>query len=376
MKHLSKILIFSFFFLLVSNSCALADARYDWHDADVCSEQPGWKGADESLCSDHGAKPVTAGLIYVCCDTGAMPTAKSGTGVFTMINPFDKLQVKLPGILKRGPDCTYDEETKQPINCKFFWIGDYITWLYKYSIGIGGILATIIVMFAGFRWMMAAGDSSAVGEAKKYINGAVAGLIILMTSYLILFQISPDLVTMKPIELKLVQEETPDEADAPEGSLESDTKDCGGITMGWPSSSHTISSPFYRLKDWSNPNGKGWKAGDIHGGSDVSMPQGTPIYAATDGTVTMARETPVTVSPCSIVTITKGSIETSYIHLSKVQVITGQTITKGQQIGLSGGNKNSPGSCRTTGAHLHFQIKNNGKLVNPKQCLPGYSAAN
>jgi hypothetical protein len=53
------------------------------------------------------------------------------------------------------------------------------------ALGIIGIVMVVIIIFAGYKWMMAQGNSQQVDEAKKMITNAVIGLIILMASYAI-----------------------------------------------------------------------------------------------------------------------------------------------------------------------------------------------
>ena len=54
---------------------------------------------------------------------------------------------------------------------------------------------------------------------------------------------------------------------------------------------------------------------------------------------------------------------TKYMHHAEIYVEEGQHVEKGQQIGLSGTTGNS------TGNHLHFQVEENGKAVNPIEYL-------
>lgn len=81
-------------------------------------------------------------------------------------------------------------------------IGEYITEIYKYAVGIVGILASIVIMWGGFRWLTAGGDKNAVGDAKKWIEGALSGLVLVMTSYLILYFVNPDLIAFKSINIE------------------------------------------------------------------------------------------------------------------------------------------------------------------------------
>lgn len=80
-------------------------------------------------------------------------------------------------------------------------IGEYITEVYKYAVSVVGILASIVLMWGGVRWLTAGGDSAAVDDAKKWIEGALSGLVLVMTSYMILYFVNPDLIKFKSIKI-------------------------------------------------------------------------------------------------------------------------------------------------------------------------------
>ncbi|HYV23800.1 MAG TPA: M23 family metallopeptidase, partial [Pyrinomonadaceae bacterium] len=60
-----------------------------------------------------------------------------------------------------------------------------------------------------------------------------------------------------------------------------------------------------------------------------------------------------------------GGVTTRYGHLSQINVTLGQTVTRGQIIGLVGS------TGRSTGPHLHYEVRINNQVVDPKQYLPG-----
>lgn len=82
-----------------------------------------------------------------------------------------------------------------------------------------------------------------------------------------------------------------------------------------------------------------------------------PTYAVKAGTVVFAGEA----GACgNLITIDHGDgMVTKYMHHSEIYVEEGQEVEKGQQIGLSGTTGNS------TGNHLHFQVEENGRAVDP-----------
>ena len=113
----------------------------------------------------------------------------------------------------------------------------------------------------------------------------------------------------------------------------------------------TITSPF----GWrSNPFGG---APDFHPGLDIAAPTGTTVTAAAGGTVIMAQWYGGYGNYISI--DHGGGYSTGYGHLSAIYVANGQTVSRGQAIGAVG----STGA--STGPHLHFEVRINGKAVDP-----------
>ncbi len=95
----------------------------------------------------------------------------------------------------------------------------------------------------------------------------------------------------------------------------------------------------------------------MHKGSDFAAKHGTPIYATADGVVVHADW----LSGYGRLVKIKHDfgIETRYAHLSKFRVKKGQRVSRGDHIGDMGN------SGRSTGTHLHYEIRLNGRAVNP-----------
>lgn len=114
-------------------------------------------------------------------------------------------------------------------------------------------------------------------------------------------------------------------------------------------------------------SGYGWRSfrgGGYHYGIDWAVPTGTTIYASSGGTVTRAGWSS-SYGYCVYIQH-PGGLETRYAHNSKLLVSVGQTVKQGQAIALSGNTGDS------SGPHLHFEIRVNGKAVNPKNYLESY----
>lgn len=100
----------------------------------------------------------------------------------------------------------------------------------------------------------------------------------------------------------------------------------------------------------------------LHAGDDYPFACGTPVYAAGDGTVIEANYNGVSGNHVYIShgTVNGVQLSTAYMHFTSLTVSLGQKVKRGQQIGISGT------TGRSTGCHLHFEVRENGVAVNPK----------
>jgi murein DD-endopeptidase MepM/ murein hydrolase activator NlpD len=104
-------------------------------------------------------------------------------------------------------------------------------------------------------------------------------------------------------------------------------------------------------------SGFGRRWGRMHSGADFAGPRGTPIYATADGVVVHAGWQS---GYGKLVKIQhQFGIETRYAHQSKIRVKVGQRVSRGQRIGDMGN------TGRSTGTHLHYEVRVGGKAVNP-----------
>lgn len=112
-----------------------------------------------------------------------------------------------------------------------------------------------------------------------------------------------------------------------------------------------ITSPFGKRYDPLNGNTR------HHSGLDLRAKYGDPVYAARGGTVIF---TGISGGYGNLIQIAHGTgYITFYGHLSKILVSQGQKVRRGQLIGRVGA------TGRVTGPHLHFEIRKNGKAVDP-----------
>jgi murein DD-endopeptidase MepM/ murein hydrolase activator NlpD len=94
-----------------------------------------------------------------------------------------------------------------------------------------------------------------------------------------------------------------------------------------------------------------------HRGADFGAPQGTPVKAINSGRVILAESL---FYDGNMVTIDHGQgLLSLYLHLSKMNVKEGDTVSAGQTIGASGS------TGRSSGPHLHLQVKLSGTDIDP-----------
>ena len=100
---------------------------------------------------------------------------------------------------------------------------------------------------------------------------------------------------------------------------------------------------------------------DFHPGLDIAGDRGQPVYATATGVVRMAAANG---SYGNLIVLDHGfGLETRYGHLHKFKVATGDHVKRGDVIGYVGS------SGRSTGAHLHYEVLANGRLLNPLRLL-------
>lgn len=110
-------------------------------------------------------------------------------------------------------------------------------------------------------------------------------------------------------------------------------------------------------------SGFGYRWGRLHKGIDLGGNVGDPIAAARAGTVVFAGSQG---AYGNLVLVDHGDgVVTAYAHQSQMLVSVGQSVARGELIGQVGN------TGRSTGPHLHFEIRVNGAAVDPVQYLPG-----
>lgn len=155
-------------------------------------------------------------------------------------------------------------------------------------------------------------------------------------------------------EREFVQWIVPTVARGSSGTSPTSQNSCPGGAVGsggfvWPADSHFLSGNDY----WSG-----------HLGIDIAAGEGAPVYAADSGVVTMAQGG-WNYGYGNVIQIDHGNgYSTLYAHLSVIGVGECTSVSAGQWIGAAGNTGNSQG------AHLHFEVRQNGGFINPWFVLP------
>ncbi len=86
---------------------------------------------------------------------------------------------------------TFDLNVNQDLN-------QIVAWFYYFIIGIAGLSAFVMLVWGGVQYLTSAGNPTATGDARDRIQSALLGLLLILTSWLILQVINPSLTTLLP----------------------------------------------------------------------------------------------------------------------------------------------------------------------------------
>ena len=117
----------------------------------------------------------------------------------------------------------------------------------------------------------------------------------------------------------------------------------------WPVAG-IISSPF------------GYRWGRLHTGIDIAAQYGREVSAMSDGTVLFAGRKGTYGN--LVIIGHEGGLSSYYGHLSRIEVEHGMEVVKGEAVGRTGA------SGKSTGPHLHFEVRQNSAPINPRRILP------
>ena len=161
-------------------------------------------------------------------------------------------------------------------------------------------------------------------------------------------------------DLRAEQQSITRDVESLQGTLEDRLKDASGVVTGettitWPVHGiittlfHDPTYPFRNLFE--------------HSGLDIAVPQGTAIEAAAPGIV--ARVYKGQQYGYYVMIVHANGLATLYAHMSRIDVVQDQYVSRGDVIGLSGGRPGTLGAGFSTGPHVHFEVRLNGIPTDP-----------
>lgn len=150
----------------------------------------------EELYGDCSIDSKPSGDSVCCCQETVVAETKIPAAAPRFQMP--EMQINI-GAKFTEPNCVQGENGLYV--CSINWLGEYLSAIYDYALKIGGLLAAVILMAGGALWLVSGGDASRISQAKNLITGSITGLILLLSTYLILIQVNPELIRFRPISM-------------------------------------------------------------------------------------------------------------------------------------------------------------------------------
>ncbi len=259
--------------------------------------------------------------------------------------PIISVSTEIPGLTKVRPDGSLYFTGGLP---------EYLIGLYKFFIAAAMIVSLCVIIIAGFRWIISGGNQSTIGKSKESIKSAVIGVLIALFSYSILYFVNPSLTDFSIMDIVAIPGIMKTQITTT-GELALPVKN--GVITQFYGPAFCSTAPCYK-KSW----------GGEHNGVDIVAPAkgSTDIFAVAAGKVINAK----TDSGYGCYVIIqheedRSKYTTLYAHLNETLVQEGQSVQAGQKIGVMGGQKGNPCAGTSFGLHLHFEVRENGKKIDP-----------
>lgn len=127
---------------------------------------------------------------------------------FILFSIFLNIGIAFAGDITFTPQVGFGDEfpAGKPVTVTGSTLALFIKAIYKYAIGIVGIIAAVAMMAGGLIWLTAGGDSGRVNTAKDIIKSSMLGMVILFCSFVILSTVNPDLVKLQNLNITKVNE--------------------------------------------------------------------------------------------------------------------------------------------------------------------------
>ena len=159
-----------------------------------------------------------------------MPTTQSpppAAAPSTTPLPASAIPAETPRLSATPPGLQFDPVVRSGGRLTSAHVGQYVATMYRYAVGIVAIVAIVMTVYGGFRYLIGASMGD-IAAGKKIIQDAIAGLMIALGAYLILQTVNPMITWFAPVSLKIVAPESAEE----EMNNDSDTNTGGDPAEG------------------------------------------------------------------------------------------------------------------------------------------------
>ena len=176
-------------------SLVSVDASERCREVDLCNEATATEDeAGVCLCS---ATSETFDCTDFCETSGYSATLSTTSAATEVSNLVPNLSIDIPGV-------SFSNVLSKGGFLEINFLQDYIAGVYKYLLGIGTLIAIVLIMIGGLQYALAAGTGD-VKKGQERIRNAVTGLTLLLCVYLILATINPQLVIFQPLKILNIQ---------------------------------------------------------------------------------------------------------------------------------------------------------------------------
>jgi cell wall-associated NlpC family hydrolase len=180
-----------------ANECASTSSAVSASNCEsICMDmlETDFQASDYEPDGDQDAEDA---LAEAC---SAVPFGSATTGATT-----DTEKTYLSPVLSVNiPDVSFSQVAENSGTLEINFIGEYISGVYKYLVGIAATLATVMVIIAGAQYVAAAGGSAEMGKAKERIKNAVTGFVLLMFVVLLLYVVNPRLTFFEGLQIEQI----------------------------------------------------------------------------------------------------------------------------------------------------------------------------
>ncbi len=110
-----------------------------------------------------------------------------------------RLEVPIPGVVFSAP-------VKSAKLLSVDFLAQYLSGLYRYLLGISGTIALVMILIGGFQYALGGFSKAQIQKGKDRMLNGVIGLVLLLSVYLILYIVNPQLTVFKPLTLEVIKE--------------------------------------------------------------------------------------------------------------------------------------------------------------------------